>query len=155
MAAAVAVSPASGLTTAVCAALSVSRASLHRHRAALTAPPGPARPRRASARALTQGERDQVLAQLRTPRFADQTPVEVYATLLDEGVYLCSIRSMYRILAALGEVAERRRQRRHPVYQKPELLAEALGPGLVLGHQQTDGAGEMVVLLSLRHPRHL
>jgi len=66
-----------------------------------------------------------VLAQLRTPRFADQTPSEVFATLLDEGTYLCSIRTMYRILAAQGEVTERRRQRRHPVYQKPELLAEA------------------------------
>jgi putative transposase len=44
--------------------------------------------------------------------------------LLDEGVYLCSIRTMYWILSAQGEVAERRRQRRHPVYQKPELLAE-------------------------------
>ena len=50
---------------------------------------------------------------------------EVYATLLDEGIYLCRVRTMYRILAAQGEVAERRRQRRHPVYQKPELLAEA------------------------------
>jgi putative transposase len=59
------------------------------------------------------------------PVFPDQTPTEVYATLRDEGVYLCSIRTMYRILAAQGEVAEPRRQRRHPVYQKPELLAEA------------------------------
>ncbi|MFT6229215.1 MAG: hypothetical protein ACJARE_003641 [Paracoccaceae bacterium] len=59
------------------------------------------------------------------PVFSDQTPTEVYATLRDEGVYLCSIRTMYRILAAQGEVVERRRQRRHPVYQKPELLAEA------------------------------
>jgi transposase InsO family protein len=74
---------------------------------------------------LPESERSQVLAELRTPRFADQTPTEVYATLLDEGSYLCSIRTMYRILAAHGEVAERRRQRRHPVYQKPELLAEA------------------------------
>ena len=74
-----------------------------------------------------------MLARLRTPRFADPTPTptpaEVYATLLDEGVYLCSIRTMYRILAAHGEVAERRRLRRHPVYQKPELLAE--GPNQV------------------------
>jgi putative transposase len=125
MAAAIAVPPGSGLTTAVCAALSVSRASLHRRRTALTALPRETKPRPASARALPESERDQVLAHLRTPRFADQTPVEAYATLLDEGVYLCSIRTMYRILAAHGEVAERRRQRRHPVYCKPELLAEA------------------------------
>ena len=129
MAAAIALPAGSGLTTAVCAALEVSRASVHRHRAALTGPPRAAKPRPLSARALPETERDQVLANLRTPRFADQTPTEVYATLLDEGVYLCSIRTMYRILAAHGEVAERRRLRRHPVYQKPELLAE--GPNQV------------------------
>lgn len=124
IAAVVALPPCSGLTTAACAALEVSRASVHRHRVALLAPPRVAKSRPPSARALPENERDQVLAHLRTPRFADQTPTEVYATLLDEGVYLCSIRTMYRILAAQGEVAERRRQRRHPVYQKPELLAE-------------------------------
>jgi len=125
MAAAIALPIGSGLTTAACSALSLSRASVLRHRAALAAPPRAIKPRAPSPRALPESERDQVLAHLRTPRFADQTPTEVYATLLDEGVYLCSIRTMYRILAAHGEVAERRRQRRHPVYQKPELLAEA------------------------------
>ena len=125
MAAAVTLPAGSGLTTAVCAALEVSRASVLRHRAALAAPPRAVKTRAPSARALPESERVQVLAHLRTPRFADQTPTEVFATLLDEGTYLCSIRTMYRILAAQGEVAERRRQRRHPVYQKPELLAEA------------------------------
>jgi transposase InsO family protein len=134
MAAVVALTPGSGLTTAVCAALEVSRASVHRHRTALIAPPCAKKPRQPVPRALRTSERDQVLAHLRAPRFADQTPTEVYATLLDEGVYLCvtfrrSGRMMYRILAAHGEVAERRRQRRHPVYQKPELLAE--GPNEV------------------------
>src|SRR6202040_730310 len=56
---------------------------------------------------------------------ADQVPAEVYAILLDEGVYHCSIRSMYRILAANQEVRERRDHLRHPVYKKPELLAQA------------------------------
>ena len=125
MAAAIALPAGSGLTTAVCAALEVSRASVLRHRAALTAPPRAVKTRAPSARALPESERGQVLAHLRTPRFADQTPTEVFATLLDEGTYLCSIRTMYRILAAQGEVVERRHQRRHPVYQKPELLAEA------------------------------
>jgi transposase InsO family protein len=129
MASVVALTPGSGLTTAVCAALEVSRASVHRHRAALTAPPRVDKLRPPSVRSLAKSERDQVIAYLSTPRFSDQTPTEVYATLLDEGVYLCSIRTMYRILAAHGEVAERRRQRRHPVYQKPELLAE--GPNQV------------------------
>jgi len=125
MAAAVSLPAGSGLTTAVCAALEVSRASVLRHRAALTDPPRSAKLRAPSPRALPDHERVQVLDHLRSPRFADQTPTEVYATLLDEGTYLCSIRTMYRILSAQGEVAERRRQRTHPVYQKPELLAEA------------------------------
>jgi transposase InsO family protein len=76
-------------------------------------------------RALPQRERDQVLQHLREPCFADQTPTEVFATLLDEGTYLCSIRTMYRLLAAQGEVAECRRQRAHPVYVKPERPATA------------------------------
>ena len=66
---------------------------------------------------------------LHAPRFADQAPAEIYATLLDEGVYHCSIRTMYRLLGQNGEVRERRQQLRHPVYQKPELLAE--GPNEV------------------------
>ncbi len=125
MAVAIALPSGSGLTSAVCSALSLSRASVLRHRSALTAPPRAVKARPPSVRALPDNERDQVLAQLRTPRFADQTPTEVFATLLDEGTCLCSIRTMYRILAAQGEVTERRRQRRHPVCQKPELLAEA------------------------------
>jgi len=87
MAAVVALIPSSGLTTAVCTALEVSRASVHRHRRALTHPPRAKKPRSPVARALPDSERDQVLAHLSTPRFADQTPTEVYATLLDEGVY--------------------------------------------------------------------
>lgn len=125
MAAAVALPTGSGLTSGVCAALDVSRATVCRRRALLTAPPAAARPRPTPSRALPESERNRVLACLREPRFVDQTPAETWAALLDEGVYLCSIRTMYRILAAAGEVAERRRQRRHPVYQKPELLAEA------------------------------
>lgn len=61
---------------------------------------------------------------LHAPRFADQAPAEIYAALLDEGVYRCSIRTMYRILNQNEEIRERRAQLRHPVYQKPELLAE-------------------------------
>ena len=61
---------------------------------------------------------------LHAPRFADQAPAEIYATLLDEGIYHCSIRTMYRVLDQNNEVRERRQQLRHPVYKKPELLAE-------------------------------
>jgi hypothetical protein len=59
------------------------------------------------------------------PRFADRSPGEVVATLLDEQRYLCSERTMYRILAAQGASRERRNQLRHPVYTKPELVATA------------------------------
>jgi putative transposase len=66
-----------------------------------------------------------VLQHLHAERFRDQAPAEVFATRLEEGVYLCWLRSMYRILAESGENRERRDQLRHPQYQKPELLATA------------------------------
>jgi hypothetical protein len=82
------------------------------------------------ARALSDDEREEVLKVLRSERFVDQAPASVYATLLDEdGIYLCSIRTMYRILEEHGEMRERRDQLRHPNYQKPELLAT--GPNQV------------------------
>jgi putative transposase len=79
--------------------------------------------RRPSPRALTADEQRTVLARLHEPRFVDLAPAEVYATLLDEGTYLCSERTMYRLLAGHAEVRERRDQLRHPVYAAPELLA--------------------------------
>jgi putative transposase len=80
---------------------------------------------RTSARALTPGERHTVRALLNSDSFVDQSPREVYATLLDSGRYYCSVSTMYRILAAHGEVRERRSQRQHPPRQKPQLLAAA------------------------------
>jgi putative transposase len=76
-----------------------------------------------SPRALVAEERSKVRETLNSPRFQDQAPREVYANLLDEGRYLCSWRTMYRILAENQEVKERRDQLRHPHYVKPELLA--------------------------------
>ena len=76
-----------------------------------------------SPRALRPAEAQQVLAVLHEDRFVDLAPAQVYATLLDEGTYHCSERTMYRVLAAAAEVRERRAQRRHPVYAAPELLA--------------------------------
>lgn len=102
-----------------CAALGLSRATYYRRRRPQSAPP----PRQASLRALRAGERATVLAALHEPRFVDLAPAEVYATLLDEGRYLCSERTMYRLLAAHHEVRERRDQLRHPHYAVPELLA--------------------------------
>ncbi|MBL8483048.1 MAG: transposase family protein, partial [Rhodocyclaceae bacterium] len=81
-----------------------------------------AAPRR-SPRALSDAQRSQVLDHLNSPRFCDQAPREVYATMLDEGTYVCSISTMYRLLRAARAVRERRDQLRHPSYRKPELLA--------------------------------
>jgi putative transposase len=74
-------------------------------------------------RALAGTEREGVLARLHEERFQNCAPAAVYATLLDEGRYYCSIRTMYRILAGEGEARERRDQLVHPAYTKPELLA--------------------------------
>ncbi len=105
-------------TQAACRALGVSRATVYRRRR--RRPPDAARPR--PARALSGAERHTVLDTLHAPRFVDLAPAEVYATLLDEGHYLCSQRTMYRLLAAPAEVRARRDQLRH-VAPKPELLA--------------------------------
>jgi putative transposase len=102
-----------------CAALGLPRATYYRRRRPQGAPPQ----RRASSRALSVREREGVLAVLHEPRFVDLSPAEVYATLLDDGQYLCSERTMYRVLAAHQEVCERRNQLRHPHYAAPELLA--------------------------------
>ena len=110
-------------TRPACRALAASVATVYRHRR--PPEPKPSRPRPAPARALSEPERDAVLEALHSERFVDVSPEETYATLLDEGTYLCSTRTMYRILAARhGGVRERRAQLTHPGYAKPELLAE-------------------------------
>ncbi len=107
---------------ALCEALPLPRATFYRHRFPRYGPwPRRARP----PRALAPVERAQVLAQLHAPRFADCAPGQVYARLLDEGTYLCSARTMYRVLAEAGEVRDRRDHCRHPRYAAPELLATA------------------------------
>jgi putative transposase len=102
-----------------CQALDVPRSRLYpRPRATGSSRPTP-------AHALSAQERIAIRAVLNSERFMDRAPRQIYATLLDEGVYLCHWRSMYRILHDFAEVRERRNQRQHPVYQKPELLATA------------------------------
>ena len=105
-----------------CRALGVSRATWYRRRRPA---PGRQQPRKRPARALDEAERERVLDVLACPRFVDRSPGEVVATLLDEGQYLCSERTMYRILAAEQPVRERRNQLTHPHYAKPELVATA------------------------------
>jgi putative transposase len=102
-------------------ALRVSRASFYRR---LRPKPVNTEPRR-SARALSPEECAAVLALLRQPEFVDQAPQAVFAANLEQQRYFCSVRTMYRLLAKHGEVRERRNHLRHPVYTKPELLAEA------------------------------
>ncbi len=127
MAAAERLAPTVGVAAA-CRALGVSRASWYRRQCgdgpdAATAPGALALPARSHPRALAVTERAAVLEVLHSERFVDAAPAEVYATLLDEGRYLASERTMYRLLAQAEESGERRKHRRHPVYQKPELLA--------------------------------
>jgi putative transposase len=116
---------------AACDFLGVARASFYRQRPVLSPAESLALPlvlpaaRPAPARALTLIERASVLAALHAERFQDRSPAAVQATLLDEGQYLCSTRTMYRILADQGESRERRDQLVHPAYSKPELLATA------------------------------
>lgn len=113
-------SPHVGLTTA-CAMLAVPRATYYR-RIAPTEAAAPRAPR-PSPRALSEAERRVILEVLHSERFLDASPREVYATLMEENTYLGSVRTFYRVLAAAGESHERRAQRTHPVYTKPELLA--------------------------------
>jgi putative transposase len=107
-----------------CEALNVSRSAYYRYQQGAT-PVAEAAPRPRPARALSESEQAVVLAHLHEERFQDRSPAAVYATLLDEGRYCCSIRTMYRLLKQLGESRERRDQLTHPPYQKPELLATA------------------------------
>jgi putative transposase len=110
--------------SAACAALAVPRATLYRRLGAVAtcSPPRPPPPR-----ALSPQEQQAVLEVANSQRFVDSAPAEIVTTLMDDKppLYLCAVRTMYRILARAGEVRERRDQLRHPLYEKPELLATA------------------------------
>jgi putative transposase len=111
-------------TASACRAVGRPRSSWYRHHRPSPAPPRPPRPApRPQPRALSLAERQQVLDVLHEERFWDAAPASVYATLLDEGVYLCSISTMYRLLRRQGETGDRRRHASHPARVKPELLA--------------------------------
>lgn len=106
---------------AACAVLGIPRSSLHR---SAQLRKEPARPK-ISPRALSSSEKEAIRDELNSERFQDCAPREVYATLMDEERYLCSWRTMYRVLEESHEVRERRNLLRHPAYTKPELLATA------------------------------
>jgi putative transposase len=104
-----------------CRLLGVSRATLYRRQR----PPrlGPPAPRPAPPNALSELEREEVLGVLDSEEYCDLAPAQIWAWLLDDGRYLCSISTMYRLLRSVGENRERRRQRTHPAKKKPELIA--------------------------------
>jgi len=102
-----------------CRSLGVPRSSFYRAQQPKREP----KPRPTPQRALSEDEKQQVCQMLNSERFQDCAPREVYATLLDEGTYLCSWSTMYRILKERQQIRERRNQLRHPTYSKPELLA--------------------------------
>jgi putative transposase len=105
---------------AVCLALGLARASFYRH-----SKPRLLGPKKRSTRALDATERDAVLSALNADRFCDLAPAQVYATLLDEGKYLCSERTMYRVLSDNAQVKERRDHARRPNYAAPQLMARS------------------------------
>jgi putative transposase len=114
----------------LCAALGLARATFYRRRGGPPPGPGAPRDRRPPRQALTGADRAAVLTLLHEERYADLPPAQVWAQVLDAGqVPPCSIRTMYRVLAANAEVRERRNVLRHPAYHKPELLAT--GPNQV------------------------
>jgi hypothetical protein len=134
-----------------CRALGVPRASLYRR----MQPAAPRRVRPTPARALDAAERQTVLDHLHLERFCDKAPTEVFAMLIDEGIYLCSIRTMHRILAQNGELKERRNQLRYPAVQEAGTAGHGPQSGLDLGHHEAAGAGQVDLLPPLRHPGHL
>jgi putative transposase len=110
-------------TRAACRATGRAQARHYRRHRQSPAPARPARQHKRQPRALTATERDTVRALLNSADFVDKAPATVYHELLDEGVYVASVSSMYRILRSHGEVGERRRQAVHPARVKPELVA--------------------------------
>ncbi len=108
-----------------CRALGLARATVYRRRRPESASPRRRERRSPPPRALCSEERAQVARVLHSERFVDRAPAQIVATLLDEGQYLCSVRTMYRLLEARGEAQERRRRLMHPAYQRPELVATA------------------------------
>jgi len=110
-------------TQAACDLLGASRATVYRRRRPPASRPSVSRPEPANK--LSEAERQRILAVLRSDEYCDLAPAQVWSRLLDDGIYLCSISTMYRLLAIVGENRERRRQRTHPARKKPELMATA------------------------------
>jgi putative transposase len=135
-----------------CQALSVPRATWYRHRRGRLSPISAVAAPKHSARALSGNEQSTVLACLHEERFQDCSPAQVYAALLDEGRFHCSIRTMYRLLETHGESRERRDQLTHPPYQKPELLATQSNQLWSWDITKLRGPVKWTAYPALRHP---
>ena len=140
-------------TRTACAALAVARATHYRRRRGPRL--GPPAPRPSPVRALSEAERAAVLELLHAERFVDASPGAVVATLLDEGTYLASERTLYRILADAGEVRERRNVLHHPAYARPELLATGPNELWSWDISKLRGPAKWTLLPALRDPRRL
>jgi len=116
-------------TVAACALLGVARSSVYRARAPRVHGPAPRRTGGLQPAALPQVEREAILTALNSERFVDKSATQIWAVLLDEGRYLGSVSTFYRVLRAAGQVRERRAQATHPARVRPELIAD--GPDQV------------------------
>ena len=138
-------------TRPACRALGASVATTYRRRR----PPElrPARSRPTPARALQRPNAVQVLEVLHSERFVDVSPEETWATLLDEGTYLCSTRTMYRILATHhGGVRERRDSAHPPCVCEARAARRAAERAVVVGRVEVEGSGKVDVVLPVRDP---
>ena len=145
-----------------CSALGVSRATFYRRLPKQKAPAvptqeaPPARSRPEPPLKLSQDEVDEVVEALNCPRFVDRSPRQIWATLLDEDKrYLCSVRTMYRILDQRGEVKERRNSAPSPQIREARAARHRAQRGLELGHHQAQGADQRILVLPLRDSGHL
>ena len=150
IAAAESLAPEVGLLS-VCEALNLPRSTVYRSRQ----PHRERAPRPKPKRSLGVAERQTVLETLNSEPYADLAPAQVYNQLLDAEIYLCSIRTMYRILEDNRQVRERRNVLRHPTLPTPRADRHGAQPGLVVGHHQAARAGQVELLPPLRHARHL
>jgi hypothetical protein len=137
-----------------CAAVGETQARWYRrHRQ--SPPPKRERSPAAQPRALSEVERKELRRVLNSPEHVDEAPATVYAKLLDEGVYLASVPTTYRVLRDHDEVHERRRQATHPGGQEARAAGRQAQRGLLVGRHQAARPGQVDLVLPVRDPRHL
>jgi hypothetical protein len=142
-------------TTAALATVGADRATWYRHHRQSPAPVRPERVATPQPRALTPVERKEIKATLESDEFVDDAPATVYAKLLDQGTYLGSVSTMYRVLHEHDEVRERRRQATHPAHKKPELIATGANSVWSWDITKLHGPEKWTYYLPLRHFGHL